>query len=202
LPDYGKSTLREWTTHAWLERNLHHRLAIRTDHRPERHPRRCPNLRGPTPTKPFCGRARAKERTTSSTTTLSTAATRHRKSPRSGASLLCPQGRSSTGATPPRSLCASSGVPCWPQRGREIWYSTPSAGSGRRGLRPRSSGASSWAPRLSGSAPSSRGAGSGRRCVGKCYEGSPAPKMYRSRFSGAIRVEAYDEGQRRCRNRR
>jgi DNA methylase len=37
---------------------------------------------------------------------------------------------------------------------------------------------------------------------GKCYEGYPAPKMYRSQFSGAIRVEAYDERQRHCPNRR
>ena len=39
-------------------------VAVRFDHRAERHPRRCPNWLPPTPTKHSCGRARAKSRHT------------------------------------------------------------------------------------------------------------------------------------------
>ena len=113
---------------------LYLHFVVQPNYRTERHARRCPNLRGPTPTKHRCGRARARAPATPSTTTSSTAKIPTPSSPPSGASLRCQWGRSPTDTTPPRSPCASCGAPSWPQPRKASRPLAPFCGSGTTGV--------------------------------------------------------------------
>src|SRR5215212_4702407 len=112
----------------WLER-YHQMNMLSGEQSLEGHARRCPNLRGPTPTKHCSGLAREGPTTPSTTTSLTAVTPRHR-SPPSGPYPPCPGRRSSTATIPPRSPCAWCAAPSWHPVGRQISSSTPSVDLG------------------------------------------------------------------------
>jgi hypothetical protein len=113
-----------------LRCEAHRRHAVGVEADAEHQLRRCPDLRGPTPTKRCCGQAKEADLDIPSTTTWSIAETLLPGSPQSGTSLPCQGERSSTDTIPPRSPCVSSAARLSPRVGRGISCSTLSVDLG------------------------------------------------------------------------